>query len=364
MYIGLDPDTVGPDNYLWKVESEGGVATLQVKTTDAKFNMATYYYVMMQANNFDDTLLNLNLQQQRTVEFIPNNHDSTYTLTHAEFNKELLYEKYQFQSNQEYVKFHVFQVPGAKLLDDDGNNLEDVFYKAKISIKALTPHFYPIVYLNKIEMNTQPTELSQLTFPTIQNYYMAFGEDPFGQLYSNDFEFSFSNFSSEIYTYYTVAIYSNNWGLTNQRKSEYQIKVEADICDDVNCGETSSPNVQQTLGPFVLKSEEKEDGSIWKWIDYEAQQAEQRAIEEAKKVEKEILEDARLAEEAALEAEEEFMKVISDSAEEGETVVIIAEEEASDEVVFDEEGNIVKPTNDQEGETKPEGETEVPTTDE
>ena len=28
MYIGLNPDTVGPDDYLWNVKSEGGVATL------------------------------------------------------------------------------------------------------------------------------------------------------------------------------------------------------------------------------------------------------------------------------------------------------------------------------------------------
>jgi hypothetical protein len=30
------------------------------------------------------------------VEFTPNNHDSTYSLTHAAFNEQLLYEKYQF----------------------------------------------------------------------------------------------------------------------------------------------------------------------------------------------------------------------------------------------------------------------------
>jgi hypothetical protein len=52
MYVGLDPDTVGPDNYLWAVNSNGGVATLLVKTTDTNFHMATYYYVTMLANDF------------------------------------------------------------------------------------------------------------------------------------------------------------------------------------------------------------------------------------------------------------------------------------------------------------------------
>jgi hypothetical protein len=47
MYVGLDPDTVSADNYVWGVKSSGGVATLSVKTTDENFHMATYYYVMM-----------------------------------------------------------------------------------------------------------------------------------------------------------------------------------------------------------------------------------------------------------------------------------------------------------------------------
>ena len=81
-------------------------------------------------------------------------------------------------------------------------------------------------------------------------------------------------------------------------------------------------------------------------------------------------EELRLAEEAAKAEEEALMQVLYDSANMGETVVIIAEEEASDEVGFDEEGNIVEPSNDQDSETKlegeiePEGETEVPTIEE
>jgi hypothetical protein len=47
MYVGLDPNTVGPNNYLWTVKSTGGVATLSVKTTDEKFHMATNYFVML-----------------------------------------------------------------------------------------------------------------------------------------------------------------------------------------------------------------------------------------------------------------------------------------------------------------------------
>lgn len=63
MYVGLDPNTVGPDNYLWSSKSEGGVASLSIKTTDDKFHMATWYYVKMFSNDFEDTLMNLNLMQ-------------------------------------------------------------------------------------------------------------------------------------------------------------------------------------------------------------------------------------------------------------------------------------------------------------
>lgn len=52
MYVGLDPNTVGPENYLWTVKSEGGVAALSIKTTDDKFHMATWYYVKMFSNDF------------------------------------------------------------------------------------------------------------------------------------------------------------------------------------------------------------------------------------------------------------------------------------------------------------------------
>lgn len=69
-----------------------------------------------------------------------------------------------------------------------------------------------------------------------------------------------------------MAIYSNNWGLTEQRKSEYQIKVEADIvglCDVIDCNPQSN-NIVQSTEKFVLDEKIQADGSVWKWIDLEA----------------------------------------------------------------------------------------------
>lgn len=154
-----------------------------------------------------------------------------------------------------------------------------------------------------------------------------------------------------------MAIYENNWGLTEQRKSEYQIKVEADViglCEAIDCeGEpVESPNV--SAENYVLHLTVEKDGSIWKWIDLEAKIAEERAIEAIKEAERAAYEAeqaairaaeeaAREAEEAARLAEEEIMRIIEESADMGEDIVILAEEEAADDVQFDEEGNIIEP---------------------
>jgi len=103
-------------------------------------------------------------------------------------------------------------VPGSKLLSN--GNLRDTYYRAKISIQSLTPHFYPMIYIKKIELAYKPTELSTLEFPNIDRYFKSFGEDPLSQVYETQFDYTFTNVSSQLYTYYTMAIYQNNWGLT------------------------------------------------------------------------------------------------------------------------------------------------------
>jgi len=87
-----------------------------IKTTDPNLHMATYYYVRLVAA--DEALVRLALKQQRSVEFVANNHDSQYGLRQPEASRELLYEKARFESGQEQVKFHAFVVPGATQLDD------------------------------------------------------------------------------------------------------------------------------------------------------------------------------------------------------------------------------------------------------
>jgi hypothetical protein len=90
VYVGLDPDTVGPNSYTWQAKSRGGIAQLAIPTTDKDFHLATWYYIYLRA--VEEALVTLELKQQRSVEFIPNNHDFTYRLTYG--NAELLNQKF------------------------------------------------------------------------------------------------------------------------------------------------------------------------------------------------------------------------------------------------------------------------------
>lgn len=129
-------------------------------------------------------------------------------------------------------------------------------------------------------MDTQPDQLASLNFPTLNDYDVAFGEDPYPQLHSNTFEYTWHNNSERLYTYYTLAVYQNNWQLSDYRKAEYQIKAEADVvvCNKTN-GECNNLLVSNSASPLetnVLKLEKHADGSVWKWLDEKPIPIEQR----------------------------------------------------------------------------------------
>jgi hypothetical protein len=232
VYVGLDPDTVGPGSYTWKAVSRGGLAQLAIATTDRNFHMGTWYYIYLRA--IEEALVTLELKQQRSVEFIPNNHDFTYQLTYR--NANLLYQKFQFQSVKEQAKFHAFTVPGATKRRDGTINY--AYYRVKITIDALTPHFYPRVYIKKQERYNAPASLAEMEFPSVNDYLHFFGDDPYSQIHSTHFEYEFTNISSAPWVFITMAVYQHNWGLTDQRKSEYQIRVFTDMvdqCEAVYC---------------------------------------------------------------------------------------------------------------------------------
>lgn len=73
--------------------------------------MATYYYVHIVSTSSTSATLKLTLTQERTVEFIGNNHDYTYSLKHPIFLDWEMAQKFHYKTTDELVKFHIFRVP-------------------------------------------------------------------------------------------------------------------------------------------------------------------------------------------------------------------------------------------------------------
>lgn len=126
------------------------------------------------------------------------------------------------------MKFHAFRVPPST----DGS---PTYHKVELVIDPLTPGFYPKVFLRKNELQREPSQTTELKFPSLVSYDdglefpLAFGENPFYQLNSNKFVYTFTGSATSPYVYYTVAVYQHTWGLTSYRKSAYQASVDADV---------------------------------------------------------------------------------------------------------------------------------------
>lgn len=86
VYVGLNPDTVETGGHLWSgAATAGEEVRVNVKQTDANFHMNTWYYVYITSTSNVDAIIKLKLHQERTVNFIGNNHDYTYSLRHPHF---------------------------------------------------------------------------------------------------------------------------------------------------------------------------------------------------------------------------------------------------------------------------------------
>jgi len=103
IYIGLDPNTVGPDNYIWKADmnEETNLAKVAIKPTDINFHIDTWYYVYMKPDDIIDSFVTVRMSQARTFEFLPHNFDANFNFAHSSFNHEILFEKFQYESSHE-----------------------------------------------------------------------------------------------------------------------------------------------------------------------------------------------------------------------------------------------------------------------
>ena len=80
--------------------------------------------------------------------FIGNNHDYTYTINPAN-TFGMLPAKVTLYTQRELVKFHVFNVPGV-------STGQAVYHQVTITITILDQNIFPVLYLNKVEMDSQP----------------------------------------------------------------------------------------------------------------------------------------------------------------------------------------------------------------
>jgi len=87
IFIGLHPGTVDKGGHIWSGSTSGGRdIKIAVKTTDRHFHLATYYYVHIKSTSSTNAVIRLRLIQERSTNFVGNNHDFTYALKHPVFN--------------------------------------------------------------------------------------------------------------------------------------------------------------------------------------------------------------------------------------------------------------------------------------
>lgn len=141
-----------------------------------------------------------------------------------------------------------------------------------ITIDALTPHFYPTLYLKKVEQSSAAGDLRALKFPSAQRggSDQSFGENPFYQLNAKTFAYTFVAAATQEWTYYTMAVYQHTWGLTAQRKSEYQIRVAADLITQAtytNELKKQSPQVSSahTASSAAATPQVQAEENRWSW---------------------------------------------------------------------------------------------------
>ena len=115
--------------------------------------------------------------------FIGNNHDYTYSINPAN-TFGMLPTKVTLYTQRELVKFHVFNVPGV-------STGESIYHQVIITITILDKSIFPVLYLNKVEMSSQPQYVNMLNFPNINSYQLVLGENPFYQLNSQEISYSF-----------------------------------------------------------------------------------------------------------------------------------------------------------------------------
>jgi len=160
--------------------------------------MATWYYISIQSLK-GSSISSIKIRQDRRVNVLANGYG----------------QKFQFFTSNELVKFMIFQVPSTW----------SEHFDTEIVVEPLGDNIYPSIYLKKIESPDTPEDFVSLPYPSIVDYDLKFGDNFSYQLYNDKAVYKFSGTHSLAYTYYTMAVYSNSYGMTDIRKQNFKLTV-------------------------------------------------------------------------------------------------------------------------------------------
>lgn len=124
-----------------------------------------------------------------------------------------------------------------------------------------------MIYLKQVTTSEEATNLQELSFPSRISNNRAFGENPYSQLGQSTQIYEFFGATSAEYTYYTMSIYQENWGLTDELKSDYQIMVAVEVATAAEAGEDA---ISQASGAVSsVKESAKEEAEVVETITAE-----------------------------------------------------------------------------------------------
>jgi len=199
VHVSTDPESVA-FTPTWSMQQDVGDGKLVISKDDPRFHIATWYYVSLQSL-LGSSISYIRVNQRREVSFLANGYG----------------QKFQFISENELVKYMVFEVPKTWSKD----------FFTVIEVESLGENCYPSLYLRKNEREDIPDNWEELAYPTlVKNFYdLKFGDNFSYQLYNKRAVYEFFGKTSLAYTYYTVAVYSNCYGMTDMRKPDFKLTV-------------------------------------------------------------------------------------------------------------------------------------------
>lgn len=126
--------------------------------------------------------------------------------------------KQSYLTSEERVKFYFFQPTQVR------QNI-----RITLNLKALTPDFYPTIFVSKNTFNQGINDPGQsLTYPNYASANFTFGDNFTSSVQRDEFTYSFRDFVTNGNTYFAISVYSWTYGLTDMRKPEFRLSLTAE----------------------------------------------------------------------------------------------------------------------------------------